>query len=142
MQCYRLTKEAFCREDCERISAALHIEIHCSDIVAYETDQRYDVIIMGDVFEHVTQPTQVLKKVVAMLKEDDVLWLSTPNYNCAYARMQKFTHCMWHELNHYTYVSYETLQELLHSLGMEVVHYDMSRRYIGTMELFIKKAKK
>lgn len=73
-----------------------------------------------------------------MLKEDGVLWLSTPNYNCAYARMQKFTHCMWHELNHYTYVSCETMRELLGTLGMEIVHYDMSERYVGSMELFIK----
>lgn len=136
---YQAEAVEICREDCERISAALNVKIHWSDIVQYETEQQYDVIIMGDVFEHVTDPVGVLKKAAAMLKEDGVLWLSTPNYNCAYARMQKFTHCMWHELNHYTYVSYETMQELLYSLGMEAVHYDMSRRYIGSMELFIKK---
>lgn len=136
---YQVEAVEICREDCERVAAALNIEIHRSDIVAYETEKQYDVIIMGDVFEHVTDPAGVLRKAEAMLKEDGVLWLSTPNYNCAYARMQKFTHCMWHELNHYTYVSFETMEKLLHSFGMQVVHYDMSRRYIGSMELFIKK---
>ncbi len=74
-----------------------------------------------------------------MLKEDGVLWLSTPNYNSAYARMDKFNHVMWHEKNHYTYVSRETMEELLHQIGMEIVHYDISNRYYGAMELFIKR---
>ncbi len=96
---------------------------------------------MGDVLEHVIRPVEVLKKVKQMLAEDGILWISTPNFNCAYARMQKFAHCMWHELNHYTYVSYETLKELLESMQMEIVHYDMSNRYIGSMELFIRHKK-
>ena len=96
------------------------------------------MIVMGDVLEHVIEPVRVLKKVKQMLKKDGVLWISTPNYNSAYARMEKFTHCMWHALNHYTYVSFESLNELLQDINMEVVHYDMSTRYIGSMELFIK----
>lgn len=53
---------------------------------------------MGDVLEHMLQPVKVLEKVKQMLSEDGVLWISPPNYNCAYARMEKFSHCMWHEL--------------------------------------------
>lgn len=128
-----------CRADCERVSAALHADIKWCDVVEYETDRQYDAIVMGDVFEHVTDPMKVMRKVAGMLKEDGVLWLSTPNYNCAYARMEKFNHVMWHEPNHYTYVSRETLAELLDGIGLEIVHYDMSKRYLGSMELFIKK---
>ena len=59
-----------------------------------------------------------------MLKKDGILWISTPNYNSAYARMEKFTHCMWHTLNHYTYVSFESLNKLLQNINMKVIHYD------------------
>jgi len=128
-----------CRQDCENVSLALNIDIKWCDIVDYQTIKKYDVIIMGDVFEHVIDPVRVLKNVKDMLKDDGMLWLSTPNYNCAYARMQKFTHFMWHELNHYTYVSYESMEKLLSSIGMEIKRYDISRRYIGSMELCIKK---
>lgn len=137
---YHVDAVEICKEDCERVSSALDIDIKWCDIVKYETDKKYDVIVMGDVLEHVIAPTKVLEKVCAMLNDDGVLWISTPNYNCGYARMQKFTHCMWHELNHYTYMSYETLNNLLNQLGMKVVHYDMSTRYIGSMEVFVKKA--
>ena len=44
---------------------------------------------------------------------------------------------MWHEVNHYTYVSYETLKKLLENMQLNIVHYDMSSRYIGSMELFV-----
>lgn len=135
---YHAEAVEICREDCERISSALDVDIKWCDITDYETDKQYDVIVMGDVLEHVIEPVKVLKKAKQMLKEDGVLWISTPNYNCAYARMEKFTHCMWHELNHYTYVSYESLNELLQGLHMEVLHYDMSIRYRGSMELYIK----
>lgn len=137
---YHADAVEICREDCERVASALDVNISWCDVVDYETEKQYDVIVMGDVFEHVTDPVKVLKKVSGMLKNDGVLWLSTPNFNCAYARMQKFSHCMWHELNHYTYVSFETLEELLHSLNLKTLHYEMSQRYIGSMELFIKKA--
>lgn len=136
---YQVDAVEICKEDCEKVSAVLQVDVKWCDIVNYETEKKYDVIVMGDVFEHVTRPLDVLKKVERMLKEDGVLWLSTPNYNSAYARMEKFSHLMWHELNHYTYVSYESLKELLGALGMKAVHYDISNRYRGSMEVFIKK---
>ena len=73
-----------------------------------------------------------------MLKKDGILWISTPNYNSAYARMQKFSHCMWHILTHYTYVSYESLKNILDNLDMQIIRYDISSRYIGSMEVFVK----
>ena len=136
---YNVDAVEICKEDCEKISAALNVDIKWCDVANYMTDKKYDVIIMGDVFEHVTAPVEVLKKVCDMLTDDGVLWLSTPNYNCAYARMQRFKHCMWHELNHYTYVSKETIEKLLESMGMKIISYDISKRYIGSMELCIKR---
>lgn len=136
---YHVDAVEICREDCEKVSSVLDIDIKWCDFAEYQTDKQYDVIVMGDVFEHVSRPVAVLEKARNMLKDNGVLWLSTPNYNCAYARMQKFSHCMWQELNHYTYVSYESLCELLRKLNMKAVHYSISDRYIGSMELFIKK---
>lgn len=127
-----------CREDCERVSEVLGVDIEWCDIVQYKTTQTYDVIVMGDVLEHVTNPKVVLEKVKEMLKPDGILWISTPNYNSAYARMEGFTHCMWHELNHYSYVSRESLQEVLEQLGLQIVGYNISQRYFGSMELCIK----
>lgn len=136
---YNVQGVEICRQDCDTVSNVLGVEIACCDIVDFETDKKYDVIIMGDVFEHTSKPVAVIEKISNMLKDDGVLWLSTPNYNCGYARMQGFLHCMWHELNHYTYSSHETVEKILNDFGMETVHYSISERYYGSMELIIKK---
>lgn len=138
---YHVEAVEICREDCEHVSQTLCVDIQWGDIADYETEKQYDVIVMGDVLEHVIDPVRVLERVKQLLANDGVLWISTPNYNCAYARMQKFSHCMWHELNHYTYVSYETLKKILENMQLDIVHYDMSSRYIGSMELFVQHKK-
>lgn len=130
-----------CKEDAERVAAALDVHITCCDIVDYQTEDQYDVIVMGDVLEHVTNPFTVLEKVKQIMTNDSVLWISTPNYNSSYAKMEKFNHCMWYELNHYTYMSKESLEKILNQLGLEIIEYDMSTRYIGSMELCIKQMK-
>ncbi len=137
---YHVEGVEICREDCERISAALGVNIVWSDITDYQSEKQYDVIVMGDVLEHVLRPVEVLEKVKRMLKIDGVLWISTPNFNCAYARMEKFSHCMWHAQNHYTYISCETLKNLLADIDMEIIRYDMSDRYIGSMEVYVRHA--
>ena len=138
---YHVEAVEICREDCEYVSQTLGVDIQWGDITDYDSGKQYDVIVMGDVLEHVIHPVEVLERVKRLLVADGVLWISTPNYNCAYARMQKFSHCMWHELNHYTYVSYETLKRLLENMQLDIVHYDMSTRYVGSMELFVQHAK-
>jgi len=136
---YEVTAVEVCREDCENVSAALDVDIRWCDFLEYESDEKYDVIIMGDVLEHVSKPVKALQKAVGMLKDEGVLWISTPNYNSAYARMQKWQHCMWHEKNHFTFFSYEGLVPILDSLNLEVKQYRISDRFIGSMELFVVK---
>ncbi len=124
-----------CREDQEKVSSVLEIDVIHGDIVTYHTESKYDVIVLGDVLEHVTDPVNVLLNVLNMLTDRGILWISTPNYNCAYARMEKFDHAMWHEKNHYTYMSYETLIALMDTLGAKPIRYDISSRYTGSMEV-------
>ena len=45
-------------------------------------NKKYDRIIMTEVFEHFsTNPVVVTKKIVQMLNDDGILYLSTPNWN-------------------------------------------------------------
>lgn len=127
-----------CKEDCEKISAVLDIPIYWSDFLQVDLKKKYDVIVMGDVLEHVSQPMEALIKAKHLLEEDGVLWVSTPNYNSGFTRLMKFKDPMWNQKNHYTYFSYETLQPLLEQIGLQVLHYEISGRYRGSMELFIK----
>ncbi len=136
---YDVTAVEICREDCEKISAVLGVDIKCCDFIEYNTDEKYDIIIMGDVLEHMLKPVEGLKKAKKLLADNGVLWLSTPNYNSSFSRLQKFKDPMWNQYHHLTYFSYETLLPILNDIGLDVVRYDISNRYNGSMELFCMK---
>lgn len=128
-----------CREDCERIYSVLGVNIMLGDFLDIDISKRYDVIIMGDVLEHMLHPEKAIKKALSLLNEDGVLWVSTPNYNSGFTRMMKFNDPMWNQKNHYTYFSYETILPLIERYGGTVMRYDISNRYNGSMELYITK---
>lgn len=133
---YEVDAVEICKEDCEKVSAVLGVDIAWCDFMEYTTDKKYDVIVMGDVLEHVAKPIEALEKAVSILNTGGVLWLSTPNYNSGFSRLKKFTDPMWNQKNHFTYFSYETLLPFLEEAGLEVMRYDISNRYNGSMELY------
>lgn len=133
---YEVDAVEICKEDCEKVSSVLGIDIKWCDFIKYNTDKMYDLIIMGDVLEHVSEPITALEKAVSMLNRGGVLWLSTPNYNSGFTRLKKFTDAMWNQKNHFTYFSYETILPFLEKVGLEVKRYDISNRFNGSMELY------
>lgn len=136
---YDVDAVEICRADCENVSAVLGVDVQWCDFIDFESDQKYDVIIMGDVLEHVSKPMKALEKAYDLLNPEGVLWLSTPNYNSGFSRLMKLSDPMWNQANHFTYYSYESLLPILENLGLKMRHYDISKRYNGSMELFLQK---
>jgi 2-polyprenyl-3-methyl-5-hydroxy-6-metoxy-1,4-benzoquinol methylase len=52
-------------------------DVSQGDFLEYSTSERYDVIVMGEVLEHVETPTEFLKKAHYLLKTDGELFVST-----------------------------------------------------------------
>jgi 2-polyprenyl-3-methyl-5-hydroxy-6-metoxy-1,4-benzoquinol methylase len=48
------------------------------DIFNYESDKKYDLIILGEVLEHLDHPLDILKKLSTLLSDKGMLWLTTP----------------------------------------------------------------
>ena len=48
------------------------------DVNYSQTKEQYDLIILGEVLEHLDDPVAMLKNVKSLLKEDGVLWVSVP----------------------------------------------------------------
>ena len=103
---YQAEAVEICREDCENVSRILGVNIKCADFLEYETSKKYDVIVMGDVLEHVSEPVRALEKAYDMLAPDGILWLSTPNYESAFTRMNGFNDPMWNQMNHLFFVQW------------------------------------
>lgn len=54
------------------------INYHNADIFNFNSDFKYDLIIIGEVIEHLDKPIEILKKLSNLLTNKGVLWLTTP----------------------------------------------------------------
>lgn len=57
----------------------LHVNSMISTLEAYKTDQKYDVITLCHVIEHVPYPDKFLKKLNSLLKTNGILLIACPN---------------------------------------------------------------
>jgi 2-polyprenyl-3-methyl-5-hydroxy-6-metoxy-1,4-benzoquinol methylase len=65
----------------------------CGRIEDYSTEERFDLVLMLNIIEHVEDPAAVLEKVAALLAPNGVVLVKTPNYDSADARL--FRHRNW-----------------------------------------------
>lgn len=126
---------------CKQVEELLDFKPICCDFLAFETNQKYDVISMGDIIEHVKAPRLALEKANELLKNGGILWISTPNFKSSYGQMMKFSDPMWNEPWHRVYFCYQSFKTLLAEMGFEVLEYRASNRYNGSMELLTRKYK-
>ena len=65
----------------EHAKKKFNLDVECCGIDSYQTDEKFDVITMKMVLEHVYSPTRVLKKVRSMLKNDGILVVMIPDFS-------------------------------------------------------------
>jgi 2-polyprenyl-3-methyl-5-hydroxy-6-metoxy-1,4-benzoquinol methylase len=58
-----------------------HIKVHNSLFEEFESNEKYNVIILGHVLEHVENPVEILKLTKQWLTEDGVILSAVPNAN-------------------------------------------------------------
>jgi SAM-dependent methyltransferase len=138
---YRVEAVEIVETRAQRISKMLDVPVTVADYIKFDTKNKYDVITMGDVIEHVFDPTAAIRKTYDLLEDDGVLWISTPNFNSGFSRIMKFDDPMWNEPTHVTYFSYDGFRKLLFENGFEILNYKISNRYNGSMEIIAKKHK-
>jgi SAM-dependent methyltransferase len=62
-------------------------------IEEYETGQRFDLILMLNLVEHVADPVAVMAKAARLLAPEGLIWLQTPNFRALDATL--FRHRNW-----------------------------------------------
>ena len=111
-----------------------------ADFIEFDSDQKWDVIIMGDVLEHVSDPIQAIAKAESLLKDDGALWISTPSFESAHAMVVGHNDIMRRQQYHINYFSRESLYSILEQNNLVPVDYHVSGHYSGSMEVTIIKA--
>ena len=136
---YDVTAVELIEEDAQQTADLLGLPVICGDFLHLEEERKVDIITMGDVLEHLQHPMDGLKKAHALLRDDGILWLSTPNFESSFSSMRKATDAMWNEPYHITYFSRKGLLKVLKQVGFELLEYCVSNRYNGSMELLLRK---
>ncbi|MGI8980966.1 MAG: class I SAM-dependent methyltransferase [Pirellulaceae bacterium] len=81
---------------------------------------RIDVVMICDVIEHFYRPDAALRKAHACLRENGLVFLTTPDVESIWARL--LGHRWWHyHIDHLWYFSRRTLSRLAENAGFEVL---------------------
>lgn len=79
-----------------------------TDIFEYEYSEKYDLILLGEVIEHLDNPSGILKKLSSLLTEKGILWVTTPTNSPA--------------LDHvYLFNSKEEVVSLIQDSGLDIL---------------------
>lgn len=105
---------------------------------SFKLEHKYDLIIMTEVMEHfVASPVQTLIKIARSLKENGLIYLSTPDwerlyYHESWKEMKEFgdfdnlDDYMEHHKDHNYIYNKQELFEIFELCGLEVVKYKLS----------------
>lgn len=95
-----------------------------------EEKNKFDVILIADVLEHLREPVACLKKLHAYLAPDGYILVSVPNiaYNGIIASLLchdfPYADVGLLDRTHIHFFTWKTLEQTLHAAGFSVMHYD------------------
>ncbi len=90
----------------------------------FETDERYDLVLMLNLIEHVADPIGVMAKAAELVDPGGLIWLQTPNFRALDGRL--FRHRNWagyHCPRHWAIFSEDGLRMALARAGLEAVTF-------------------
>ena len=111
-----------------------------ADFNTFESDKKWDVIIMGDVLEHVSDPVRAIEKAETLLNPSGALWISTPNFESAFSKVAGHNDVMRKQQYHINYFSRKSLYRTLACHDLKPMDYQISGHYNGSMEVIAVKA--
>ncbi len=90
-------------------------------------DEFFDIITMTDVFEHISEPKEMIEDVRRILKKDGILFIKVPNgnYNMLKLWLAKITNDLrtyniFDSYEHLTHYTHKTLTRMLDECGFEI----------------------
>lgn len=99
----------------------LKLKITRKGILDFETNNKFDTIILSQVIEHFADPRPVLIKISKLLKNDGIACISTPNITSFLARVLGKDFNYLSPPNHLLYFSPTTLTKFIENSGFKLV---------------------
>lgn len=111
------------------------LEIIGEELAKTNLSERYfDVITMVDVIEHLVNPKETLIQTRRILKNDGLLFISTPDVDSLASRILK---AKWWGIKkyHLFYFSKETLGKMLDAAGFKIIKFNSHPRVFSALYL-------
>ncbi|MEQ9448911.1 MAG: class I SAM-dependent methyltransferase, partial [Rhodospirillaceae bacterium] len=121
---------------------ALGLEAHRCELAELDHDERYSVMSMADVLEHMPYPKAALEAARRLLNPGGLLLISLPNAGTMPWHMltKAGANPYMGEIEHYHNFSRKRLTALLSETGFDPVKYAVSERYRLGMEVIARRA--
>jgi protein O-GlcNAc transferase len=115
----------------------LGYEAHCLPIEQLYDQERFNIVSMADVLEHMPFPKIGLAAAHRLLRANGALFLSMPNMDNMVWRLLHAhgVNPYWGEIEHYHNFSRKRLYALLQEHGFQPMEYQVSERYRICMEV-------
>jgi SAM-dependent methyltransferase len=116
------THEVDMAPSAEELAVAAGHVYHCMPIEQFETDVRFDLVLMNSLIEHVPDPGLVLRRVAGLLTPHGVLVVKTPNTETLDCRI--FRHLNWggyHCPRHFVLFNEPSVKALADRCGLRLV---------------------
>lgn len=101
----------------------LRIDIQEVFISDFQSEEKFDIIILNHALEHFLDPVNYLKKIINLMKKNSILYVEVPDIERPYnwASLQYFF-----LLGHVFYYSTTTLEIIMNKAGLERLFLDSS----------------
>lgn len=85
-----------------------------------QSDSKFDIILVNQVIEHVSDPVLFLQSIRILLKDDGKAYLSTPNYASKYRKKHGRNWIHWHVPYHQLYFSARSFSYMCKKTGFRI----------------------
>ena len=118
-------------------------EFHVADLekgLPPEVGTSYDVVVAGDVIEHLTKPVEVLKSIREVLRPGGQLLLSVPNFGHWYPRFRVVTGTFGYDRRgildntHLRFFTRATLRRAVRSAGFDILEESATGLPLGAID--------
>lgn len=112
-------------------------EIYTDLIEDITFKEKFDVITLWDVFEHIVEGHPYLKRLSKLLTKDGVIFMQIPNSGSLAARIMREKCNMFHTLGHVSLYNPQTIELMAQKSGFKIVHMETVISEIAVMNNFL-----
>jgi len=105
--------------------------VRVGDIESVAREERFDLVVLQDVLEHVLKPRTLLERAAAHLAPSGLLYVWTPNASFVADEPEPLV--LRGDWEHLQFAATRTLTFLAGELGLELLHLEFSG-YLGSLE--------